>query len=81
MKCERCEKLNYSCFGGLETAISSSPRRALSRKKCQDCREAKQKVFVDPLSKSNNADLAVLACGSSLAQYLRTVFISWASLL
>jgi hypothetical protein len=48
VKCERCQKLKYSCFGGLETALSSSPRRALSRKKCQDCREAKQKVFQPP---------------------------------
>lgn len=66
-KCERCMNLNYGCF---EAAVSSSPKRVFNRKKCDYCREAKQKVIRISNLESREADLEVLAGGSRLARYL-----------
>jgi hypothetical protein len=69
-KCERCMNLNYGCFGGLEAATSSSPKRVFNRKKCNYCRAAKQKVIRISNLEFYKADLEVLAGGSRLARYL-----------
>ena len=69
-KCERCMNLNYGCFGGLEAAISSSPKRVFNRKKCNYCRALKQKVIHISDLEPHGADLEVLAGGSRLARYL-----------
>jgi hypothetical protein len=45
-KCERCTGLAYPCFGAISSAISSSPKRVLNRRKCDYCRDAKQKVIL-----------------------------------
>lgn len=45
-KCVRCANLNYSCFGGLETALAGGSKRSLNRNKCDYCRDAKQKVIL-----------------------------------
>jgi hypothetical protein len=45
-KCDRCRKLGYPCFGGLDTAFLTSPKRMLQKNKCSQCREARVKVGI-----------------------------------